>query len=69
MSFRNTNKWGIAVINVNSLLSYYRNNPKYEVKKVKGSDLNIEFHQSFVPRKIVLVELYPKIYLNKGGSG
>lgn len=69
MSFRNTNKWGIAVINVNSLLSYYRNNPNYVVKKVKGSDFNIEFRHSLVPRKNVLVKLYPKtgrFYLNKG---
>ncbi|MEH7115764.1 hypothetical protein V7124_25900 [Neobacillus niacini] len=59
------------MINVNSLLAYYRDNPDYDVKQVKGSDFNIEFRNSLVPRKNVLVELYPKsgrFYLNKNGN-
>jgi hypothetical protein len=59
------------VINVNSLLSYYRGNPDYKVKLVKGTDFNIEFLKSIHPRKNVLVELYPntgKFYLSKDGS-
>jgi molybdate-binding protein len=59
------------VINVNSLLSYYRGNPDYKIKQVKGTDYNIEFLKSIHPRKNVLVELYPstgRFYLSKNGN-
>lgn len=61
----------MTVINVNSILAYYRENPEYDVKQVKESDYNIEFRKSLLPRKNVLVELYPKtgrFYLNKNGK-
>ncbi|RDU38686.1 hypothetical protein DRW41_03755 [Neobacillus piezotolerans] len=59
------------MINVNSLLAYYRGNSNYVVKFVKGTDYNIEYVKSLNFRKNVLVELYPKtgrFYLNKNGE-
>lgn len=59
------------MINVNSLLAYYKSNSNYVVKLVKGTDYNIEYLKSKNSRKNVLVELYPKtgrFYLNKNGE-
>ena len=61
----------MLMINVNSLLAYYKGNPDYVVKTVKGTDYNIEFRKSLYSRKNVLAELYPdtgRFYLNKNGE-
>jgi hypothetical protein len=62
---------GILMINVNSLLAYYKDHSDYVVKLVKGTDYNIEFSKSLRSRKNVLAELYPntgRFYLYKNGK-